>query len=245
MKYFLIALFTLSSIFVFSYGNQGKITGVVKDAESDMPLPDAEISIKGTVNGTTTDFDGIYNLDITAGTYTVVFDFMGFQKIEVTDVIINQNDVTNLDISLKPKANHLEEVVITATQVRRNTEASVLNYQKSSVNLIDGISAQSLRRAGAGNLAGAVKKIPGVTVQGGKYVYVRGLGDRYTKTTLNSVDIPGLDPDKNTLQMDIFSTSILDNIKVVKSFTADLPADFTGGMVDIVTKDECINKLFV
>ena len=71
----------------------------------------------------------------------------------------------------------------------------------------------------------------------GKYVYVRGLGDRYTKTQLNSLDLPGLDPDRNTIQIDIFPTNIIDNIKVYKSFSANLPADFTGGIVDIATKD--------
>lgn len=79
--------------------------------------------------------------------------------------------------------------------------------------------------------------MPGVSVQSGKYVYVRGLGDRYTKSILNGMDIPGLDPDKNTVQMDIFPTNILENIIVIKSGSADLPADFTGGVVNIVTKD--------
>lgn len=77
----------------------------------------------------------------------------------------------------------------------------------------------------------------GVSVEGGKYVYVRGLGDRYTKAILNGVDIPGLDPDRNTLQMDIFPTNVIDNIVVHKSFSADLPADFTGGVINIETKD--------
>ena len=237
MKYFLIVLFTFFSTAVSANGGNGRITGVVKEAESSMPLPNVEITIKGTEFGTVADFDGVYEFDLKEGNYTLVFTYMGFEKVEVTNVLIKPNDVTIINIDLKPEENQLDQVVITATQVRRNTEASVLNYQKASVNLMDGISAQSLKRTGAGNLAAAVKKIPGVTVQGGKYVYVRGLGDRYTKTTLNSIDIPGLDPDKNTLQMDIFSTSILDNIKVIKSFTADLPADFTGGLLDIITKD--------
>ena len=103
--------------------------------------------------------------------------------------------------------------------------------------MLDGLSAQSIKSSGASNLASAVKNVPGVSIQGGKYVYVRGLGDRYTKSTLNGVDIPGLDPDRNTIQMDLFPTSILDNVIVIKSAAAEYPADFTGGVVDIVTKD--------
>ena len=104
-----------------------------------------------------------------------------------------------------------------------------------SANVMDGISAQTFKKIGDGNAA-AVKRVPGVSLQGGKYV-VRGLGDRYTKTTLHGMDIPGLDPDRNSLQMDIFPTNIISNIIVRKSFTADLPADFTGGVVNIETKE--------
>ena len=82
-----------------------------------------------------------------------------------------------------------------------------------------------------------MRRVPGVSVQDGKYVYIRGLGDRYSKTTLNGANIPGLDPDRNTVQMDLFPTNLLDNIVVYKNFTPDLPGDFTGGLVDVATKD--------
>src|SRR5690606_10650162 len=93
------------------------------------------------------------------------------------------------------------------------------------------------RRMGDSDAASSMKRVPGVSVEGGKYVYVRGLGDRYTKTILNGVDIPGLDPDRNTMQMDIFPTNIIDNIIVHKTFSAELPADFTGGVIDIAISD--------
>jgi hypothetical protein len=102
---------------------------------------------------------------------------------------------------------------------------------------MDGISAQNFKRVGDGNAAAAVTRVPGVSIQGGKYVFVRGLGDRYTKTQLMRMDIPGLDPDRNSLQMDIFPTNILQNIVVLKTLTADLPADFSGGLVNIELVD--------
>lgn len=235
MKLFILLFFLVSST-MYPYGNDGKIIGIVKDAETDEPLPSADVIIKGTTDGTSTDFDGNYSLNLQENTYTVIFNYFGYKQVEVTGVRIKSGKTTNLDISLKPESNQLDEVVITANTAR-NTEASLLNFQKRSVHLMDGISAQNLKRTGASNLANAVKKIPGVTVENGKYIYVRGLGDRYTKTILNGLEIPGLDPDKNSLQMDIFSTSILDNIKISKSFTADMSADFTGGLVNVVTKD--------
>ncbi len=215
---------------------EGVIAGTINDGEFNDVLPFANIVVKGTTEGTTSDFDGKYSIQIEPGTYTVVFSFLGYQTTEITEVVVNENQETALDVTLNPSTNQLEEVVVT-TSATQNTEASVLNLQKRSVALIDGLSIQSIKRTGASDIASAVKAVPGVSVQDGKFVYVRGLGDRYTKSILNGMDVPGLDPDRNTLQLDIFPTNILDNIVVVKSSTADLPADFTGGVVDIQTKD--------
>lgn len=235
-------LFLLVFLFTtFLFAQQGTLTGTIKDAEINDALPFASVSVKGLSIGTTSDFDGMYTLQLDAGTYTLIFKFLGYETVEVTDVIIKIDEVTSLNMSLKPSSNTLKEVVVKA-ETARNTESSVLNIQRRSVNLLDGLSAQNFVKIGASNLASAVKNVPGVSVQGGKYVYVRGLGDRYTKTILNGVDIPGLDPDRNTIQMDIFPTNILDNIQVIKSATADLQADFTGGIVNIVTKEFPVKK---
>ena len=109
---------------------------------------------------------------------------------------------------------------------------------------MDAVSAQEFKKAGDGNAASAAKRVSGVSIDGGKYVFVRGLGDRYTKTQLNGMDIPGLDPDRNSIQMDIFPANIIDNIKVLKSFSANLPADFTWVVVDIETKSIPIETNF-
>ncbi|MDT0690707.1 TonB-dependent receptor [Salegentibacter sp. F188] len=214
----------------------GKISGTIFDVEVNDVMPFANVAIKGTNTGTTSDFEGDYSLNAEPGIYTLVYSFMGYETLEVTEVEVKENEVTTVNVEMKSSAGALDEVLITTTTAR-DTEASVLNIQKNAVNLTDGLSSQTFAKIGAGEVSSAVRTIPGVSVQGGKYVYVRGLGDRYTKTILNGMDVPGLDPDRNTLQMDIFPTNILDNILVVKSLTADMPADFTGGMVNIITKD--------
>ncbi|AVR47380.1 TonB-dependent receptor [Christiangramia fulva] len=232
-----IAIVLFLSLFVnLANAQKGKIAGTIYDTEVNDILPFANISVKGTNTGTTSDFEGDYSLELDAGTYTIVFSFIGYETIEVTDVKINEGEVKTLNMSMKSSAGALDEVVITTTTAR-DTEAAVLNMQKNSINLTDGLSAQSFSKIGASDVSNAVKTVPGVSVQDGKYVYVRGLGDRYTKTILNGMDIPGLDPDRNTLQMDLIPTNILDNVLVIKSSTADLPADFTGGIVNIITKD--------
>ena len=149
---------------------------------------------------------------------------------------MGQNEEYTLTATLLPASNSLDEVIVTTT-AKNNTEASVLLIQKRAVNLIDGLSAQSIQKTGDSDLASAIKRIPGVSVQDGKFVYVRGLGDRYSKTLLGGLEVPGLDPDKNTLQLDIFPTNLLDNILISKSASADLNSDFTGGIVDVILKD--------
>ena len=213
----------------------GTVVGNVIDGDyNNEPLAFANILVKGTTTGTTSDFDGKYQLELEEGTYTLVFSFVGYGTKEISDVVINANQVVDLDVTLA--TNALDQVVVT-TSIKRNTESAVLDLQKKSVTLLDGLSAQSIKKTGAGDIAAAVKSVPGVSVQGGKYVYVRGLGDRYTKSILNGVDIPGLDPDRNTIPMDIFPTNIIDNVIVLKSASAEYPADFTGGIVNVVTKD--------
>ncbi|AEH00592.1 TonB-dependent receptor [Lacinutrix sp. 5H-3-7-4] len=228
----LILLFATS----ISFAQTGKVAGKVIDGEFNDVLSFANILVKGTTTGTTSDFDGNYQLELDAGTYTLVFSFVGYQTTEISDVVITADGVTDLTVTLNASENALDEVVITTT-AKRNTESALLNIQKKSVVMLDGLSAQSIKKTGAGDIAAAVKSVPGVSVQGGKYVYVRGLGDRYTKSILNGVDIPGLDPDRNTIPMDIFPTNIIDNVIVLKSASAEYPADFTGGIVNIVTKD--------
>lgn len=235
IKYKLVSFFLFFAFMSVSLAQSG-ISGTLNDGELQDVLPFANVLVKGSTTGTTSDFDGKYEIEIEPGSYTLVFSYVGYETKEITDVVVEENNFTIVDVTLGALASALDEVVVTTT-VSKNTETSVLQVQKASVKVMDGLSLQSIKRTGANDIASAVKSVPGVSVQGGKYVYVRGLGDRYTKTTLNGMDVPGLDPDRNTLQLDLFPTTILDNIQVVKTFTPESSADFTGGFVDIITKD--------
>ena len=237
MKKTLIALILLSTNFIFS---QSVITGKVIDGEFNELLPFANVLLLTAegenIDGTSTDFDGAFTFEVLKGTYILEFSFVGYDSKRITDVIVGQNEEYTLTATLLPASNSLDEVIVTTT-AKNNTEASVLLIQKRAVNLIDGLSAQSIQKTGDSDLASAIKRIPGVSVQDGKFVYVRGLGDRYSKTLLGGLEVPGLDPDKNTLQLDIFPTNLLDNILINKSASADLNSDFTGGVVDVILKD--------
>ncbi|MFH1119172.1 MAG: TonB-dependent receptor [Bacteroidota bacterium] len=235
LKYLFSSLLFLLTSAIFA--QNGFIRGTVFDDATGESLPGVTIFAVGTTMGTMTDFDGKFNLSIPAGTYNLRISFISYETLNMRDVKVSSGNVMLFEnLRLKEARIELAEVTISAEAVR-NSEVALLTMKQKSANLIDGISAANFRKIGDSDAASSMKRVSGVSVEGGKYVYVRGLGDRYTKTMLNGVDIPGLDPDRNTLQMDLFPTSIIDNIIVHKSFSPELPADFTGGVVDIETKD--------
>ncbi|SJN30128.1 TonB-dependent receptor [Sphingobacterium sp. JB170] len=230
----LLLIFVVAPMFLFAQNS--RITGLIKDEGTNAPLAGVSIAVVGGSAATSSDFEGDYSLEVAPGSYTLLFSSVGYLAKQITDVKVESGKAVTVEVVLTPAADEIEEVVVSVS-ARKNTEQSILNMQKSSGVVMDGLSSQAIKRSGASTIASAVSVVPGVSVQEGKYLYVRGLGDRYTKSILNGVDIPGLDPDKNTVQMDIFPTGVLENIVVIKTASADLPADFTGGVVDIVTKD--------
>ena len=184
---------------------------------------------------TMTDLDGAFNLEVPAGRYKVT-GMQGGLKVEV-DVVALAGQVKVLgDLTLKATAEKMEEVVITVTGAVKSAGAVQRQIEKAVV-VKSGTSKEDIQRSGDGNAGQAAKRIPGISIVGGKYVFVRGIGDRYNKTTINGVDIPGLDPDRNSIQMDLFPSNIIDNILISKSLSADLPANFAGGVIDLGLKD--------
>ena len=159
--------------------------------------------------GTVSDFDGNFSLSLDPGTYNIKVSFISFATLSYQGIKIEAGKTTVIDGIMKSDDKLLEEVVIVA-KASRNSEIGMITKMKNSTNIVDGLSAQSFRKIGDSDLSGAIKRVTGVTVEGGKYVYVRGLGDRYTKTTLNGMSIPGLDPDVNAVQIDIFPPRKLD-----------------------------------
>ncbi len=233
-------LFFTSVLFLIStliFAQKGTIRGTVIEDSSGEPLFSVTVVIAGTSTGAITDFDGKFSIQVEPGVYDLQISFVSFRTVNITGLEVKPGDVTVIEqVRLEEDVEELEAVVVTA-QVVKSTEAALLTVKRKSPNMMDGISSASFRKIGDSNAAGAVKRVTGVSVEGGKYVYVRGLGDRYTKTTLNNADIPGLDPDRNSLQIDIFPTTLLNNMIIMKTASADQPADFTGGLVNIETKD--------
>lgn len=214
----------------------GSVYGKVVDESNGEELIGANIFLQGTTLGAASDLEGNFNIKtIPEGTYTLVASMIGYSKVIISDVNITAGSNFKLDISLKSEAYQTEEVLITA-KLLLNNEAGLLKNRQKSTTISDVISSEQISRSGSSDAGDALKKVVGSTVVDGKYVFVRGLGDRYSNTQLNGVELPSSDPNKKSFQLDLVPTNLLDNIITVKTFTPDKPGNFSGGIVDIGTK---------
>jgi outer membrane receptor protein involved in Fe transport len=219
-----------------------KITGVVIDNAFGDPLIGVNVFIEGTNKGAATDINGYYYIsEVPNGTYTITYSMIGFKKHSIKDLKLSDN--IKLDVVLVDDTYETEEVIVEA-EALTNTEASLLAKRQKSISISDAISAEEISKSGSSDASSAMKKVTGASVVGGKYVYIRGLGERYSSTMLNGAEIPSADPDKKSFQFDLIPSNMLDNINTIKTFTPDRPGTFTGGLVDITLKSYPENLSF-
>jgi outer membrane receptor protein involved in Fe transport len=233
ISFILISILFISNL---AFAQQGKLRGQIIDKETGETLIGATIYVQDTQNGTITDFDGNYSLNLNPGTYTVEISYVSYKTKIFNEVKIKPDEVSLLNANLEKAETEIGEVVVTA-RARQRTENAMQIMQKKSGMMMDGISSEKIAKLGDSNAAGALKRVTGVSVQDDKYIFVRGLSDRYTVITLNESLIPAMDPEKNTVQMDIFPSNIIENIVVKKTYTPDMPGESTGGHVNVETKD--------
>lgn len=241
MKNLYLLILLLSSTLGYS---QGIISGTVLDGETGETIINATVQVLGTDKGAVTDFDGNFSFNLKSDTYDLKISFISYETVILEKIFVKNNETTKVnDIIIAQKTEKMAEFTVVAEEVR-NTEGALDIIKLNDTKILDGITSDKMKLTGDGTAGEAAKRITGVSVEGGKYIIVRGLGDRYTKTTLNGVSIPGLDPDRNSLQMDIFPSNLISNIIISKSFTSDLAPDFAGGAINIETTSFPDEKVF-
>ncbi|AXP80950.1 TonB-dependent Receptor Plug Domain protein [Mariniflexile rhizosphaerae] len=230
----LLLLFTAT----ISYSqNTGSVVGKLTDKEyNNEPLAFANVLIKGTTKGTTSDFDGLYSIEnLRPGAYTFIFSFVGYETQQIP-VTVLANKVTEVNVPMGASAASLSEVVITTT-TKRESETALLLEQKKAVAFKASIGADELSRKGVSDVATAVTKVSGISKQEGSgNIFVRGLGDRYNITTLNGLPLPSNNPSNKNIVLDIFTTDIVEYVGISKTFESQNYADFGGANIDIVSK---------
>jgi len=239
MRKLLIGLLLLATAQITAQ-NTGSIVGKLTDEDfNDEPLAFANILIEGTTKGTSSDFDGLYTIDgLEPGTYVVIFSFLGYETVTKTDIVVEEGKATTVNVGLSAAAGvALEEVVLTGSS-KKDSETALLLDQKSANIVKESIGAQELSFKGISDAAAAVNKISGVSKQeSGGNVYVRGLGDRYLNTTYNGLPVPSNDIEKKNIDLNLFSSDVIQNVGVSKTHAANFYGDFAAGNVDITAKE--------
>ena len=236
---FLVMLFLIGFQLQAQDNEKGAIVGKISDKQMQgEPLPFANVIIKGTTTGATTDFDGLYAIDgLEPGMYTVVYSFIGYETLEIPNVEVKPGEVTEINPELGPDAAALDEVVIT-TVARKDSEIALLLEQKGAIEIKGSIGAQELAKLGVSNVAQATTKISGVSSsEGSGDIYVRGLGDRYFYTTMNGLPIPSDDVERKNIDLGLFSTSVIQDVSISKTYSATSSADQASGTIDISTRE--------
>ncbi len=233
-----VSIFTLLFLSLNAFAQYGKVEGKVVDSKTNTPVPGATITVNGGVNGAITDFEGRYSLPIRANEETVLkISSSGYSPKEISGIIAKQEEIINLTVLLEISAKMEDEVVIIRTTRRQETTAALIAFQKNTHSISQVISAESIKRSPDKNTGEILKRVPGISIQEGKYIIVRGLNDRYNQTMVNGILMGTTEPDRKTFSFDIFPAGIIDNIIINKAFVPELSGEWAGGMVQINTRD--------
>lgn len=216
----------------------GTLVGAVTDSKTGEAIIGATARVVGTTIAASTDVSGKFGLQqLSKGNYTLEFTYIGYTGKQITDVEVQDGDVTTLNVLLDAAESSLLDQVIVTANFRQETIGALYAQQKNSALISDGISSEQIRRSPDKNTSEALRRVSGTTIQDNKFVIVRGLSDRYNVSLLDGSTLPSTEANRRAFAFDIIPANLIDKITISKTATPDLPADFAGGAVQIFTKD--------
>jgi outer membrane receptor protein involved in Fe transport len=216
--------------------SHGVLSGKVTDSAGE-DVADAQVSVVGTNFRATSDFEGKFSIKLPPGAYVLRVFYPGLKASRVENLRVTAGQITRVPVTLASdkKSREVEELVV-EVEPDRTTAATQLLVRKKSATVSDAVSAQDIAKTPDRSAADAVKRVVGATVIGNRFVFVRGLGDRYTNSLLNGTPLPSPEPDIQAIPLDIFPVGVLSDLTVIKTFTPDMPGDFAGGSVRLNTR---------
>ena len=228
----------LLSLLLTSIGfTQGIIKGKVTDAISGESIPGIKISVEGTDSKALSDLDGHFVFDdIKIGTYSISFSYNNYNTKIVTDVIVKNSETTELVVAMEGVVKEIGLVTI-RVKIDKESNENLIILQRNSAGMVDGITAENIRRSPDRAASDVLKRVSGASIQDNKFVIIRGLNDRYNTAMINGLPLPSTEADRKAFSFDIFPSVMLDNMLIFKTASPDLPGDFAGGVIQINTKD--------
>lgn len=222
----------------------GQVVGRVLDGATGRGLAGARVTVQGQAIAANAGVDGRYTLTrVPAGTHALVVSLLGYSTKTVTGVSVAAGGTASVDVSLSSSALQLEGLTVAAER-EQGSVSRALDEQRNATGIINATTTEQIARSPDSDAAQAVQRVSGVTVQDGKFVYVRGLGERYTTTSLNGARIPSPEPEKKVVPLDLFPASLLEAITTSKTFTPDQPGDFSGAQVNLKTRSFPARRTF-
>ncbi|WP_376691111.1 TonB-dependent receptor [Wenzhouxiangella sp. EGI_FJ10409] len=218
-------------------GEQGSglLVGRVVSTEDGSPVTGARVFVSGTPVEARTDEDGQFSVEVPTGEYAVSVLHSEFATRTVDGVAIRDDDETRRDFELPPSGLELAEYVVVEPYIEGSV-TSVIAEQRETSGVSNIIGTEQFSRAGDGDAGSALARVTGLTLVGGEFIFIRGLGERYSSTLLNGANVPSPDPTRKVVPLDLFPTGVIESIRVQKSYSPDLPGDFGGGVVEIRTR---------
>ncbi len=217
------------------------LKGKVIDSETKEPLLGATVFVLETNQGATTDFDGSFELKVKNGAIKLEVAYISYLT-QIIELDLN-NRTPELLVELVSDAQSISEVVV-STRKNLESEASLQNERIASNVAIENMGAKEMSVKGISNVEEGVKKITGISVEDSGQVLVRGLGDRYSLTTMNGLPVASPNPDNKLIPLDLFPSSVVENITVSKVYIVSAFADYSGALIDIATKDVVMEDYF-
>lgn len=214
---------------------EGTISAQVISAETQKPVKDVQIFISGLNQRLRTDEQGRVQINIPAGAYSVSLLHAAYNSQTRDNVEIEKDQLTELTFSLTPAGVELAEFVVLEPHLA-GTLTAVIEEQKSSAEVATIMSAEQFSRAGDSDVAAALRRASGLTLVGGQYIFIRGLGERYSSTLVNGAAVPSPDPTRRVVPLDLFPTNILESVLVQKTYSPDRPGEFAGGTIEMRTR---------
>lgn len=232
----ILICFTLFSGMV-AEAQTGKISGKVVDAITGEELIGASVYLKSMPSkGTATDFDGRFLLEnLKAGKDTLVVTYVSYTATEMA-IEIKEGVTIQQDVTLNDKASELGPVIFYGT-INRQSITSFMIEQKKAPAIGNGITAEVMKKLPDHDAGGALKRVSGATLQGGKFAIIRGLNERYNLAMINNSPLPSTEPEKRAFSLDLFPSNMLDQLMIVKSGTPEYPGDWSGGIILIKTRE--------
>ncbi len=215
-------------------GGPGVLTGVLISVDDGSPVEGARIFVSGQSQDIRTDSEGRFSIEVPSGEYSISVLHSAHNTLTEDSIQVVEGETTSLELEVTPAGSELPEFVVIEPYIEGSL-ASVLAERRDAEGVTDVLSAEQISRAGDSDAAGALKRVTGLTLVGGQYIYVRGLGERYSSVLLNGATIPSPDPTRRVVPLTLFPTDVIEAVVVQKTASAFLPGDFGGGTVQLRT----------